>query len=57
MPEVPAHNQIVETKPIGKLTERQRRVLAAALQARIEPPLASVDAPLVSGRERELAYA
>jgi hypothetical protein len=26
-----SRNQIVETKPIGQLTERQRRVLAAAL--------------------------
>lgn len=47
-------NQINETKPIGKLTERQRRLLAAALQARIDPPLVPVDAPV--GRERELTF-
>ena len=28
-----SRNQIVETKPIGTLTERQRLILAAALQA------------------------
>jgi hypothetical protein len=54
-----ARNQIVETKPIGKLTERQRGVLVAALQERIDPPLAAtlatLDAPLP--RERELAFA
>jgi hypothetical protein len=33
-----ARNQIVETKPIGTLTERQRRILAAALQASSEAP-------------------
>ncbi len=40
-----SHNQIVETKPIGKLTERQRRILAASLQAPvIDAPAASVEA-------------
>lgn len=28
-----SRNDLVETKPIGKLTERQRRILAASLQA------------------------
>jgi hypothetical protein len=27
------HNQILETKPVGKLTERQRRMLATGLDA------------------------
>jgi hypothetical protein len=31
-----ARNQITETKPIGTLTERQRRLLATALQASSE---------------------
>jgi hypothetical protein len=31
-----SRNQIVETKPIGQLTERQRRVLAAALGSAAE---------------------
>jgi hypothetical protein len=31
-------NQILETKPIGKLTERQRRLLAAGLEERREAP-------------------
>jgi hypothetical protein len=34
-----ARNQIVETKPIGTLTERQRLILAAALQASPEAPM------------------
>ncbi|MGB9184925.1 MAG: hypothetical protein WCB67_12750 [Solirubrobacteraceae bacterium] len=33
-----SRNQIVETKPIGTLTERQRRILAAELQAASEAP-------------------
>ena len=33
-----SRNQIVETKPIGTLTERQRRILATALQASSEAP-------------------
>jgi hypothetical protein len=32
-------NQIVETKPIGKLTDRQRRLLASSLEERLDPPL------------------
>jgi hypothetical protein len=47
--------QIPETKPIGKLTERQRHLLANALQERLESPLAALDGPLE--RERELAFA
>ncbi|MEO6857416.1 MAG: hypothetical protein ABI323_02360 [Solirubrobacteraceae bacterium] len=50
-----AHNQIVETKPIGKLTERQRGLLVAALPERIGTPLTPLDPPLA--RERELAFA
>jgi hypothetical protein len=57
-----ARNQIVETKPIGKLTERQRGVLVAALQERIETALTPLDAALppldaALPRERELAFA
>lgn len=52
-----ARIQIIETKPIGKLTDRQRRVLAAALQARIGVPLDSVDAAPPRAREPELAVA
>ncbi|HEX8975347.1 MAG TPA: hypothetical protein VF781_02450 [Solirubrobacteraceae bacterium] len=48
-------NQIAETKPIGKLTERQRQLLAGALQQRVETPVADLGAPLAG--ERELAYA
>lgn len=33
-----SRNQIVETKPIGRLTERQRRLLAAGLQPPPEAP-------------------
>jgi hypothetical protein len=36
-----SRNQIVETKPIGTLTERQRRILAAALQASPEGAIAA----------------
>jgi hypothetical protein len=50
-----ARNQIVETKPIGKLTERQRLLLAKALQERIEPTVAAVED--IGGRARELAFA
>lgn len=48
-------NQIAETKPIGKLTERQRQLLARALRERDVAPLAGLDGPLAT--ERELAYA
>jgi len=34
-----ARNQIVETKPIGTLTDRQRRILAASLQAPAAVPI------------------
>ncbi len=43
-----SRNYIVETKPIGKLTERQRRMLASALQTPVEAPIS---------REVELAVA
>ena|ERR1039458_9343596 len=36
-----SRNQIVETKPIGTLTERQQRILAAALQASPETAMAA----------------
>jgi hypothetical protein len=48
-----SRNQIVETKPIGKLTDRQRRVLATSLEARDDVPLTAVSSP----EERVLAYA
>jgi len=37
-------NQILETKPVGQLTERQRRVLATGLDAPLVPP-AVLDRP------------
>ncbi len=43
-----SRNQVVETKPIGQLTERQRRVLASALQTR---------APAEVAVSREMALA
>jgi len=51
-----ARNQIVETKPIGKLTERQRLVLARALQERVEPPRIEPSVTAVQ-HDRELAFA
>jgi hypothetical protein len=50
-----SRNQIVETKPIGKLTVRQRHLLADALRERVESPLVSLDGPLST--ERELVFA
>ncbi len=50
-----SRNQIAETKPIGKLTERQRHLLARALQEHLDPPLAAVDGPMRSERELVLA--
>jgi hypothetical protein len=50
-------NQIVETKPIGKLTERQRRILAASLQARVEGPAAPAGEPIAITSEMALAVA
>jgi hypothetical protein len=50
-----SRNQIAETKPIGKLTERQRLLLARALQDRPEPTLASPAEPMTA--QRELAFA
>jgi len=34
-----SRNQISETKPIGKLTDRQRRMLAASLRAPVDVPV------------------
>jgi hypothetical protein len=48
-------NQILETKPVGKLTERQRRLLAAGLQEPREASLPALESNL--GREPVLAYA
>lgn len=51
-----ARNQIVETKPVGTLTERQRRLLAASLQAPVEVPVPAAVTP-ASDREMALAVA
>src|SRR5215469_11060709 len=49
-----SRNQIVETKPIGKLTDRQRRMLAGSLRAPVDVPVpASVD----EAPEREMVLA
>lgn len=40
-----AHNQLVETKPIGTLTDRQCRLLAAELQAPARLPIPASAAP------------
>jgi hypothetical protein len=48
------HNNISEIKPIGELTDRQRRVLA--LQLRERSPLTGEVDPL-TGRERQYSYA
>ena len=37
-------NQIVETKPVGQLTQRQRRLLASALDVSATPDMALVGA-------------
>ena len=50
-----SRHQIAETKPIGKLTDRQRHLLANALRERVESPLAALDGPME--RERELVFA
>ena len=51
-----ARNQIVETKPIGTLTDRQRRILAASLQAPAAVPIpTSVEA--APSQEMALAVA
>ena len=49
-----ARNQIVETKPVGTLTERQRLLLAACLQASVEVP---APAAVASASDREMALA
>jgi hypothetical protein len=49
-----SRNQIVETKPVGTLTERQRRLLAASLQAPVEVP---VPAAVTSVPDRGVALA
>jgi hypothetical protein len=41
-----SRNQIVETKPIGKLTERQRRILAASLGVPVEAPPVADETPV-----------
>jgi hypothetical protein len=38
------HNHIIETKPVGALTERQRRVLATQLQSSASREIAFVNA-------------
>ncbi|MGI9184591.1 MAG: hypothetical protein ACR2GZ_06435 [Solirubrobacteraceae bacterium] len=50
-----ARNQIVETKPIGTLTDRQRRILAAALQASCDRAVERLEVPGVG--EMALAVA
>jgi hypothetical protein len=51
-------NQISETKPLGDLTERQRRVLAAQLGVRLEHELdVAVAGSLDASRELELVGA
>lgn len=67
-----AHNDLLETKPIGKLTERQRRILAASLRtlaapgtsvtpvtsvAPVRAPVAPVRAAAALGDEMALAVA
>src|SRR5215475_6645651 len=65
-----ASNQIVETKPIGTLTERQRRMLAESLRASIRTPVAGpingsasapeqapVSAPVQESPREEMALA
>jgi hypothetical protein len=49
-----SRNQIVETKPVGTLTERQRRLLAASLQA---PVVVPVPAAIATVSDREIALA
>lgn len=49
-----ARNQIVETKPVGTLTERQRLLLAACLQASVEVP---APAAVASASDREMVLA
>lgn len=51
-----SRNHIVETKRIGTLTERQRRILADALQAAVHGPPAGLVDTAVS-REMALAIA
>ncbi len=50
-----SRNHITETKQIGSLTDRQRRILAAALQAAEVSPAGPVDAP--AGRDLALVVA
>jgi hypothetical protein len=60
-----SRNHIVETKPIGKLTERQRLMLAASLQGSVTAPVpvpveTSVAMPVetqINSREMVLAIA
>jgi hypothetical protein len=53
-----ARNQLVETKRIGTLTERQRRLLASSLTAPVVVPAAtSTSADVARDREMVLAVA
>lgn len=49
-----SRSQIVETKPIGTLTERQRRMLAASLSAPVDVPVAP---PAARAPAEEMALA
>ncbi len=53
-----AHNQLVETKQIGTLTERQRRMLATSLSRPVGMPVpASTSTDAAHDREMVLAVA
>jgi hypothetical protein len=51
-----ARNQLVETKLIGTLTERQRRMLASSLTVPVEVP-AAASTPADSAHDREMVLA
>ena len=51
-----ARNQLVETKRIGTLTERQRRLLASSLTAPVVVP-AATSTSADSARDREMVFA
>jgi hypothetical protein len=51
-----ARNQLVETKRIGTLTERQRRLLASSLTAPVVVP-AAASTSVDSARDREMVLA
>ena len=50
-----SRNQIVETKPVGTLTERQRRLLAASLQAPVAVPVPAAIATGLGPGDRAVA--